>query len=175
MAGGIAGWCIGKSQEETEYVDAGYSEPLFPGDSLQVERHEVVAGGAVPEANPMVEISEESYMGGKWSKRLTATYFREDGVLAGFDDELEPLSPEKLGLSDILEGLSANKAVYAADVHTLIAYEVVLGVGGYAEAKEELARSAVEGLEEKASDLGYSSGERLSEDPFDSVVASVGD
>ena len=183
VAGGIAcaiGYFLWKKtrEEETElppYEPPMSDAPLFPGEEIATEYGYLAEEADMTNMRcEIAEISEESYLHGKWSKRLVATYFPYDKVLAGFDDELEPLSPEKLGLEDIVDALASGheKAVYAADMNTLIAYEFVVGKCEYAEAKEELEQQKRALAEDKAEELGYS---KEDDDPFDSVVASVGD
>lgn len=171
LLGGIAaaavliGYFLFRSEETVEvYKVGGDIEP--PEDEKGAEGEEEEAD----KVTPLFATSPEAYMNGHWSKRLVATYFPEDDVLAGYDDELEPIPYDEAGLGEFVKALKdgGQDAVYVGSNVSGIAYELIKADSTYEEAKAELKASDKAELSETTEELGYSNG-------FDSVVTSLGD
>ena len=173
LLGGIAaaavliGYFLFRSEETVEvYKVGGDIEPTEDEKEAENEDEEEDAD-KVP---PLFVMSPETYMNGNWSKKLVATYFPEDDVLAGYDDELEPIPYDEAGFGEFVKAMKdgGQDAVYVGSAVSGIAYELVKADSTYEEAKAELKASDKAELSEATEELGYSNG-------FDSVVTSLGD
>lgn len=101
------------------------------------------------------EISNDEYMSGSWTKRMTMVYFSEDDILADAENDLEQIEPSEVHAEDFIGKLDANGAIWYAIDSRLEAYEILSSTGNYLEEYEALKGEEKDAYDDVIQMSGY--------------------
>lgn len=101
------------------------------------------------------EISNDEYMSGSWTKRMTMVYFSEDDILADAENDLEQIEPSEVHAEDFIGKLDGNGAVWYAVDSRLEAYEILSSTGNYLEEYEALKGEEKDAYDDVIQMSGY--------------------